>query len=175
MVVSRINTTEGAKLFSETSSNGFSQLINEQTHIRLNNPSCIDLIFTDQPKVSANSGVHTSLHPNCHLQIVYSSFKLNIYFHLPYQSLIWDYKKADSIKIRKALDFVNWERLFDRKDINVQVIALNETILSVFRNYLPNKYITVNDKDPVWMNETIKSKIKAKKIIFQAVYSEWWI
>ena len=57
----------------------------------------------------------------------------------------------------------------------MQVIALNETILSVFRNYLPNKYITVNDKDPAWINETIKSKIKAKKIIFQAVYSEWWI
>ena len=122
-----------------------------------------------------SSGGRSPLHPNYHQQIVYYSFNLNIYYPSRYQCLVWDYKKADSIKIRKALDFVNWERLFDRKDINVQVIALNETILSVFRNYLPNKYITVNDKDPVWMNETIKSKIKAKKIIFQAVYSEWWI
>ena len=62
---------------------------------------------------------------------------------------------------------VNWERLFDRKDINAQVIALDETILNVFRNYVPNKYITVNDKDPVWMNETIKSKIKAKNEFFK--------
>lgn len=122
-----------------------------------------------------SSGGRSPLHPNYHQQIVYYSFNLIIYYPPRYQCLVWDYKKADSIKIRKALDFVNWERLFDRKDINVQVIALNETILSVFRNYLPNKYITVNDKDPVWMNETIKSKIKAKKIIFQAVYSEWWI
>ena len=41
-------------------------------------------------------------------------------------------------------------------------MALNETILNVFRNYAPNKYITIDDKDPVWINETIKSKIKTK-------------
>ena len=42
-----INTKEGLKLFSLTSSNAFSQLINEPTHIQANNFSCIDLTFTD--------------------------------------------------------------------------------------------------------------------------------
>ena len=28
--------------------------------------------------------------------------------------------------------------------------------------YVPKKYITIDDKDPVWMNKTIKLKIKAK-------------
>ena len=46
-----INTTKGSKLFSLTSSNGSSQLINEPTH---------DLILTDQPNLSMNSGVHSS-------------------------------------------------------------------------------------------------------------------
>ena len=86
----------------------------------------------------------------------------------PYQRLIWDYKKADSKNIRKALDSVNWDRLFDQKDTNVQVVALSETILNVFRNYVANKYITIiKDKDPVWMNETIKSKIKAKNALYK--------
>ena len=49
--------------------------------------------------------------------------------------------------------------LFDQKDINAQVAAFNETILKVFRNYIPNKNITFDDKDPVWINKTIKSKI----------------
>ena len=72
-----INTTEGwkSKLFSLTSSNGFSQLINEPTHIYTSSSSFIDLIFTDQPNLLVNSGVHELLHPNCH-QIVHSSFKL---------------------------------------------------------------------------------------------------
>ena len=87
--------------------------------------------------------------PNCHRQIVYSTFNLNIHYSLSYQRLVWNYKKVDSANIRKALDSVNFERLFDQKDINAQVITLNETILNVVRNYVPNKYITIDDKDPV--------------------------
>ena len=162
-----INTTERLTFFSLTSSNGFSQLIHDPTHIQANSSSCIDLVFTVQPNLSVNSGVHASLHPNCHHQIVHSSFNLNIYYPTPYQRLIWDYKKADANIIRKVLDSVNWERLFDSKNINEQVIALNETILNVFRNYVPNKYITIDDKDPVWMNENIKSKIKTKNLLFK--------
>ena len=107
-----INTPEGLKLYSLTCLNGFSQLIHEPTHIQANSSSCIDLIFTDQPKLSVNSGVHTSLHQNCHHQIVYSRFNLDIYYPPPYQRLIWHYKKADTKVIRKALDLANWERLF---------------------------------------------------------------
>ena len=159
-----INTSEGTNLFSLASSNGFSQLINEPTHIQTSSSSCLDLIFTDQPNLSINSGVHPSLHSNCHHQIVHSSVNLNIHYPPPYQWLTWDYKKADSTKIRQALESINWERLFHKKDLNAKVIALNETILNVFRNYVPNKYISVDDKDPVWMNETL-----------QTIYTKWQI
>ena len=138
-----------------------------KTHVQANSSSCIDLIFTDQPNLSVNSGVHSSLHQNCHHQIVYSTFNLNIYYPPPYQRLVWDYKKVDSANIRKALDSVNWERLFDQKDINTQVMTLNETILNVFRNYVPKKYITIDDKDPLSMNETIKSKIETKNKLYK--------
>ena len=68
---SDINTTEGLKLFSSTSSNGFYQLIHDPTHIQANSSSCIDLVFTDQPNLSVNSGVHTPKLPssNCSLQL----------------------------------------------------------------------------------------------------------
>ena len=80
-------------------------------------------------------------------QVVHSSFNLNI--------------------IRKALDLVNWERLFNQKDINAEVVAFNETIFNVFRNYVPNKYITVNGKAPVWMSKTIKPKFTAKNVLYK--------
>ena len=66
----------------------------------------------------------------------------------------------------KALDSVMWERLFNKKDIDAQVAVFDETILNVFRNYVSNKYITIDDKDPVRMNETNKLKIKAKNNIY---------
>ena len=77
-----IDTTEGSKLFSLTSSDGFSQLINEPTHIQTGSSSCTDLIFNNQPNLSVNSGVHASLHSNCHHQIIHSSFNLNISYFL---------------------------------------------------------------------------------------------
>ena len=64
------NSTEGANLFSLTSLNDFFQLINEPTRFQNNSYSSIDLILTDQPNLSVNTGVHSSLHPNCHHQIV---------------------------------------------------------------------------------------------------------
>ena len=62
--------------------------------------------------------------------------------------------------LERTLDSVNRERLFDQLDLNAQVAAFNETILNVFPNYVPN--ITTDDKDPVWMNEKIKTKMKEK-------------
>ena len=59
-----INTTAGTKLLSLTSCNGFQQIINEPTHIQRQSSSCTDLILKDQPNLSVNSGIRTSLYPN---------------------------------------------------------------------------------------------------------------
>ena len=60
-----------------------------------------------------------------------------------------------------------WKRLFYQKVINAQVTAFNETILNVFRNYVPNKYITIDDKNSVWMNKNITTKTKEKNTLYQ--------
>ena len=49
----------------------------------------------------------------------------------------------------------------------MQVVALNKIILNIFRNYVPNKYITIDDKVPVWMNEAKDQKIKAKNALYK--------
>ena len=102
---------------------------------------------------------------------------LILIFHTPptITTTIMGLQKCWFKNIQKALDLVNWKRLCDQKDINAQVVAFNKTILNIFHNYVPNKYITVNDKDAVWMNETRKSKIKAKNVLHKKIYSEWKI
>ena len=49
---------------------------------------------------------------------------------------------------------------------NDQVAAFNEVLLNIFRNIVPNKYMTIDDKDPLWMNDFVKSKIKANNLLF---------
>ena len=53
------------------------------------------------------------------------------------------------------------------RSIDSQVATFHDTILKTFRNFVPSKYITINDKDHVWMNEIIKSKMKAKNILYK--------
>ena len=45
--------------------------------------------------------------------------------------------------------------------------AFNEVLLNIFRDYVSNKYIAIDDKDPVWMNDFAKSKIEANNLLFK--------
>ena len=47
-----------------------------------------------------------------------------------YERLTWDYKKADSTTIRKALDLVNWERLLIER-----ILMHKSQYLKELRNY----------------------------------------
>ena len=44
-------------------------------------------------------------------------------------------------------------------------------MLNIFCNFVPNKIITCNGKDPIWMNEKIKSKVKSKNQLYE-VYTK---
>ena len=60
-----IENNEGKHFESLTSDLGLHQLISEPTHFMGDSKSCIDLIFTDQPNLVVESGVHPSLHEQC--------------------------------------------------------------------------------------------------------------
>ena len=64
-----INSYEGLKTDTITSQFGLQQIINEPTYLTSNSSSCIDLIFTSQPNLIMESGVHSFLHPNFHHQM----------------------------------------------------------------------------------------------------------
>ena len=161
-----IDTVEGTRFESITSYYGLHQIINEPTHILPSSASCIDLIFTNQPNLVINSGVHPSLHENCHHQIIFAKINLKVYYPPPYKRQVWDYKKANIDAINLAIKSFNWEKAFNGKDINSQVKLFNETLLNIFSNFIPNKIKTFRDSDPPWINDDIKSKIKLKHKLY---------
>ena len=57
-----VNTIEGTQIEALTSLYGLHQIISEPTHITPYSLSCIDLLFTNQPNMVLNSGVHPSLY-----------------------------------------------------------------------------------------------------------------
>ena len=130
---------EGTRLELLTTSCGLHQLISDSTHLLPNLSSCIDFIFTDipnllpnlsscidfiftdQPNLVADSGAHLSLHHNCHHQITFSRYNLTVEYPPLYESLVWDYNKANTESIKQALMWINWQNLFLDKYFHQQV------------------------------------------------------
>ena len=79
------------------------KLIAEPTHILKNSLSCTDLIFTNQPNLIIDSGVHPSLHLICHHYVMYAKLNLQIEYPLLYTRDVWDYGKAQFDLINKAI------------------------------------------------------------------------
>ena len=162
-----ITSNEGSQIDSLATTYGLQQLISDPTHILPNSSTCIDLIFTDQSNLVVDSDVHPSRHTNCHHQITFCKFNLIIEYPPAYQRLVWDCKRANINSIKQALYQVNWSTILSNKDVHQQVNILNSIILNVFTNYVSNKVITVDDKDPPWMTDFIKSKIEWRNNIYK--------
>ena len=99
------------------------------------------------------SGVHSSLHENCHHQIIYAKFNLKIYYPPPYEREIWHYRKSNIENIRKAIDQFPRAMHFTNIDVNEKVNLINKTIKNVILNYIPHEAITCDDRDPPWINK----------------------
>ena len=144
--------------YSRTTTYSLHQLISRPTHLLPTSSTCIDLIFTDQPNFVVNSGAHPYF---IKIAIIKMFCKLNLQIEYPppYECSVWDYKKADTNSIKKALKQVNCKFLFQNKNVHEQVLILNKTLLNVFSNYVSNKIFTISDKDLPWMTQYLKSQI----------------
>ena len=158
---------KGAKIDTLTSQNGLHQIIKEPTHFLDASSSHIDLFFTLQPKLVMNSGVHASLHANCHHQIIFAKFNLQIYYPPPYERVVCHYKHTNTDHIRKSICCLNWERSFANKDVNKMVNIFNGTISNVLNNYIPHETIICDDQDPPWIHNKVKKAMQEKKSAFE--------
>ena len=74
--------------------------------------------------------------------------------------------------MNKAIEVFNKERLSQNKSIHNQLKLFNETIVNIVSNYIANKCITCNDKDPPWLNNHIKHLINHKNEVFKKYLKE---
>ena len=140
-----ITTYEGSKTDGVTSQFGLQQIIKEPTHIIGDSSSYIDLIFTTQPNLVMESGVHSSLHPNCHHHITFAKFSLKIHYPPPYEREVWHYQKAIVDQIREAISEFPWDNRFANISVNEQVQLFTQTIQNIISNYIPQETITCDD------------------------------
>ena len=142
---------------------GMEQLIHEPTHIIGKRSSCTDLIFAFQPNLVVESCVHSSLHQNCHRQIVFARFNLKVVFPPPYEREVWHFKKANVDHIRKAINGFQWEKSFQNMNVDDMVHLFNKIIKNILHNFILDEIITCHDRDPPCINSSMKRLIQHKK------------
>ena len=77
-------------------------------HILDISSSCIDLIFASQQNLIIESGVFLRfLHSNCHDQVKYTKFNLQVYYSPQYYREVWHYNDSNTELIRRAADQFN--------------------------------------------------------------------
>ena len=164
-----IENTEGKSFEPLTSDIGLHQLISEPTHIMGDYKSCIDLIFTDQPNLIVESGVHPSLHEQCHHLIVYGKLSVSNVALPPYTRRIWYYDRADFVAIMKSIEMFHWqEHLGKIACPNEQVKFLNEVLLNIYSNFIPNKVKSIKPRQAPWITQTVKNFLRKKNRAYKS-------
>ena len=160
---------EGREIENLTSSLGLTQLINEPTNFEPNkNPSCIDLIFTDQPNTVLNSGTKPSLDKYCHHQLTFCRMNFSIPSPPPFQKKIWKYDRANVQLIKRAISNYPWrEHLDSNPNPNWQVTSFTEIILNIMSNFIPNETIKVTPKDPPWITKPLKTMLNKQNRLYK--------
>ena len=134
--------------------------------------SCIDLIFCTNQKVISNYGVDVSMFKKCRHNIIHGKIDIRVPLpHVYYVREVWDYNKANVENIKKAVSNFNWNRAFENLSVDEKVELLNETLLNIFRNCIPNKKIKCDYRQPPWMTDNIKKYLKQRPKLTKIFYS----
>ena len=130
------------------------------------------MIFTDQPNLVVESGVHPSLHEQCHHQLVYGKLSVSNVKLPPYKRRIWYYDKADFVAIMKSIEMFRWqEHLENMSCPNQQVELLNEVLLNICTNFIPNKVKTIRPHEAPWITKNVKNFWRKKNHAYRNLVS----
>ena len=109
------------------------------------------------------SGIHFSLHRNCHHQLIYAKINLKVFYTPPYDREIWHYQRTNVGLIQRVIEQFSWEKSFRNLNINEMFFLFNKTIKNILSNYIFHETFTSDDREPPWINNNIKQLIQEKK------------
>ena len=101
-----------------------------------------------------------SLFEKCHHNIVCGKIDFKIPIPPPY--IKENCKNASSECIQRSVSSIDWEFLFWGKSINKKVDRVNECLKNIFHNFVPNKLIKCDYRQPPWVTYSIKNTLKER-------------
>ena len=160
---------EGVALDNLFTDLNLTQIISEPTHFMRDTcrPTCIDLVITDQPNLVLDCGVRDSLDITVKHKIIFCKINFKIPPPPKYSRKIWHFNRAHELSIRQAVSMYPWGENLGTLNPNRQVDILNQTILNIMSNFVPNEVKTVCPREPKWMNRHIKTLSRKRNKVFK--------
>ena len=124
-------------------------MINKPTHFIHESLSCIDLIFSSNTSFVKNCRSELSIYEKCHHNIIYGTLNFDIPLPPPYYRNVWNYKHANTESIQKAVSTFDWSKTFLHRNANEKGKILTDTLLNVFKNFIPIKLKSLTIKLPI--------------------------
>ena len=81
---------------------------------------------------------------------------------------IWHFDRAQTELLQRAISEFPWEaRLRQNQDPNIQVNLLNQCILNIMSNYVPNEVKKVCPREPEWLTWNVKTLLRKQNRIYR--------
>ena len=110
--------------------------------------SCIDLLFCTNQNTFSNYEVDASIFDKCHHNITFGKLNIRVPVLPVHIREVWNYSEANVENIKYAISSFNWSKGFDNLSVNGNVKHLNEVLLNIFQNYIPNKKVKCDYGQP---------------------------
>ena len=79
----------------------------------------------------------------------------------PYTRRIWYYDKADIIGIMKNIEMFRWQAHLNNITCpDEQVKLLNEVLLNIYSNFIPNEVKTIRPRQAPWITKSVKNFLR---------------
>ena len=86
----------------------------------------------------------------------------------PFRLKIWQYNKADKELLQRSLSEFPWrETLNSNTNPNWEVATFNTGLLNTMPNFIPNRIVKIDPKDPPWITHNSKNMIKRQNRMYK--------
>ena len=95
-----------------------------------------------------DSGLLPSPRDKSHYEIIYGKLNLAAPLPPPYKRRVWDYNGTNHNLSKETLSNTNLEAIFENSTPDEAVKDVTNIILSTMSQFIPNKIIIINERDP---------------------------
>ena len=156
------STRSGIDLARFLNCNNLFQLIEEPTRITATSETILDLVITDSPGY-CTSKFTLSPPANCDHNAIVVKFNLFVFSHRAYKRTIYNFNAVNENILTSSLLSFNWENLFSNVyDIDILYENWLSRFLTIVKDFIPSRVITVRPNDKPWMNSIIRRSIRRR-------------